>query len=245
MPVDHPFAIVPLAMVGSVSASAVCVYAALAEAANSHQVSWPSKAKIGEQTGLSARTVQRCIAELSDEGWIRVEERRRSNGSQASNAYVVFRVRETLVSPPPETLTTPPPETLMSPLEPDPLEPDPKGLFGSYVHTGHPQAAGLPVEVEDPFDAWWAAYPRKVKKPAARKAYASAAKKVGHERLMEAMLAYRERDDRVARGFAMHPSTWLNQECWDDEIIGAPVDSEEAQLALLRSQMHQKPPEAS
>lgn len=244
MPVDHPFAIVPLALFRDASASALKVYGVLAEAANSHQVSWPSKATIAAGTGLSARQVQRGIAELRDKGWIRVEERRRADGSLTSNAYQVLRVPTDSDVSTSQDRSDSRVESELSPQEPDPLEPDPKGLFGPDVHTGHPQAAGLRVEVEDPFDAWWAAYPRKVKKPAARKAYASAAKKVGHERLMEAMLAYRERDDRVARGFAMHPSTWLNQECWDDEIISSPVDSEEAQLALLRSQMHQKPPEA-
>ena len=235
MAVSHPFAIVPLGMLGTVSASAVCVYAVLAEAANQHQTSWPSKATIGDRTGLSARTVQRCIAELRDEGWIRVSERSRDNGSQTSNTYLVMRVRGDIGVLPPQDTGASPPETAVSPPEPDPVEPDPlssEPLF-SIVH---PPADEQPNE-QQLFDMWWAEYPRKVRKPEARRAYARAAKKVGYDRLLDAMRTYRDFDSRVEAGFILHASTWLNQECWDDEIVESRQNDEERQWQLLREQM--------
>lgn len=234
MAVSHPFAIVPLGMLGTVSASAVCVYAVLAEAANQHQTSWPSKATIGDRTGLSARTVQRCIAELRDAGWIGVSERNRDNGSQTSNTYLVMRVRGDIGVLPPQDIGVSPPETVVSPPEPDPEEPDPlvsEPLF-SIVH---PPADEQPNE--QPFDTWWGEYPRKVRKPEARRAYDKAAKKVGHDRLLEAMRTYRDFDSRVEAGFILHASTWLNQECWDDEIVESRQNDEERQWQLLREQM--------
>ena len=241
MAVDHPFAIVPLGMLGTVSASAVCVYAVLAEAANQHQTSWPSKATIGDRTGLSARTVQRCIAELRDAGWIRVSERSRDNGSQTSNTYLVMRVRGDTGVLPPQDIGVSPPETVLSPPEPDPEEPDPLGsepLF-SIVH---PPADEQPNEQH--FDIWWAEYPRKVRKPEARRAYAKAAKKVSHDRLLDAMRTYRDFDSRVEAGFILHASTWLNQECWDDEIVESRQSDEERQWELLRQQMGSEGDEA-
>lgn len=235
MAVSHPFAIVPLGMLGTVSASAVCVYAVLAEAANQHQTSWPSKATIGDRTGLSARTVQRCIAELRDEGWIRVSERSRDNGSQTSNTYLVMRVRGDIGVLPPQDTGVSPPETAVSPPEPDPVEPNPlssEPLF-SIVH---PPADEQPNE-QQLFDMWWAEYPRKVRKPEARRAYARAAKKVGYDRLLDAMRTYRDFDSRVEAGFILHASTWLNQECWDDEIVESRQNDEERQWQLLREQM--------
>lgn len=234
MAVDHPFAIIPIRMLGTVSASAVCVYAVLAEAANQHQTSWPSKATIGDRTGLSARTVQRCIAELRDAGWIRVSERNRDNGSQTSNTYLVMRVPGDTGVLPPQDIGVSPPETVVSPPEPDPEEPDPlvsEPLF-SIVH---PPADEQPNE--QPFDTWWGEYPRKVRKPEARRAYDKAAKKVGHDRLLEAMRTYRDFDSRVEAGFILHASTWLNQECWDDEIVESRQNDEERQWELLREQM--------
>ena len=242
MAVDHPFAIVPLGMLGTVSASAVCVYAVLAEAANQHQTSWPSKATIGDRTGLSARTVQRCIAELRDEGWIRVSERNRDNGSQTSNTYLVMRVRGDTGVLPPQDIGVSPPETVLSPPEPDPVEPDPLGsepLF-SIVH---PPADEQPNEQQH-FDIWWGEYPRKVRKPEARRAYAKAAKKVGHDRLLDAMRTYRDFDRRVEAGFILHASTWLNNECWDDEIVESRQSDEERQWELLRQQMGSEGDEA-
>jgi len=221
-------------MLGTVSASAVCVYAVLAEAANQHQTSWPSKATIGDRTGLSARTVQRCIAELRDAGWIGVSERNRDNGSQTSNTYLVMRVRGDIGVLPPQDIGVSPPETVVSPPEPDPEEPDPlvsEPLF-SIVH---PPADEQPNE--QPFDTWWGEYPRKVRKPEARRAYDKAAKKVGHDRLLEAMRTYRDFDSRVEAGFILHASTWLNQECWDDEIVESRQNDEERQWQLLREQM--------
>lgn len=75
-----------------------------------------------------------------------------------------------------------------------------------------------PTFIADPneFDWFWEAYPRKVAKGAARKAYVLARKKVSYEGLMAglktakpAMLA----DPK----YIPHPATWLNQERWADE----------------------------
>ena len=233
--VDHPFAIVPLRLLKGVSASAVCVYAVLAEAANRDQTAWPSKATIANRTRLSPRTVQRCIAELRDEGWIEVLERSRDNGSRTSNTYVVNRVpRDTDVSPP-RDIRVSPPETLVSPPEPDPIEPDRALVLEPLFSNVQPQA--VEPSHKQHFDIWWSEYPRKVRKPEARRAYVKAATKVSDDRLLDAMRRYRDFDHRVAEGFILHASTWLNQECWDDDIVESPQSAEEAQWALLRGQM--------
>jgi hypothetical protein len=65
------------------------------------------------------------------------------------------------------------------------------------------------------FDRWWAAYPRKVGKGAAVRAYASAVRKVPPDTLLSALTAYRF-DSREQ--FIPHPATWLNGERWLDEI---------------------------
>jgi hypothetical protein len=65
------------------------------------------------------------------------------------------------------------------------------------------------------FDRWWAAYPRKVGKGAAVRAYASAVRKAPPDTLLSALTAYRF-DSREQ--FIPHPATWLNGERWLDEI---------------------------
>lgn len=235
MAVDHPFAIVPLAILGRVSASAVCVYVVLAEAANQDQTSWPSKATIAKRADMSSRTVQRAIAELRDAGWIDVKERSRDNGSRTSNTYKIHRVPRDIGVPSPQDTDVSGAETFTSPPEPDPGEPDPVDVE-PLLFSVHPFEDGQ-LNKKHHFDLWWNEYPRKVRKPEARKAYDKAAKKVGDDRLLEAMRSYRDCDGRVAEGFILHPATWLNQECWNDEIVPLHQGSEEAQWQLLRRQM--------
>lgn len=74
--------------------------------------------------------------------------------------------------------------------------------------------------VEDPFEVFWKEYPRKVGKQDARKAFASAAKKVSLEKMLGALEKQKKAPQWVKdKGqFIPHPSTWLNQERWDDEM---------------------------
>jgi hypothetical protein len=68
---------------------------------------------------------------------------------------------------------------------------------------------------EEQFDAFWAAYPRRISKGAARTAFAKAIKKTTLEVMLEALKAYRlHKPEKID---FKHPATWLNGECWDDE----------------------------
>ena len=73
---------------------------------------------------------------------------------------------------------------------------------------------------EDPgFATFWGAYPRRTAKGAARKAWASAIKK--HDGLAILHCLYNQIGagsfSRDAK-FIPHPSTWLNQERWSDDL---------------------------
>lgn len=80
-----------------------------------------------------------------------------------------------------------------------------------------PRAEPLPIDVPDPFDAFWAAYPRKVAKPDALKAWRATKPPVPPAAVMAGLqpwLAYwRVRADP---DFVPHPATWLRQRRWDD-----------------------------
>jgi hypothetical protein len=66
----------------------------------------------------------------------------------------------------------------------------------------------------DPFDDFWASYPRKVQKPDARKAWKAALKKATASEIIDALKAYPFGDDKT---FIAYPATWLNKESWADE----------------------------
>lgn len=69
------------------------------------------------------------------------------------------------------------------------------------------------------FAEWYAAYPLRKERAAAVAAFNKAAAKVDDiEVLFTAAKRYREEDPHVLRGFIKNPATWLNKECWLDEI---------------------------
>ena len=72
----------------------------------------------------------------------------------------------------------------------------------------------------DAFAAWYAAYPKKVGKGAAEKAFKAALKKTD----LDTLIAGRDRYIAATRGtdpkFIANPATWLNGERWADETPG-------------------------
>lgn len=82
----------------------------------------------------------------------------------------------------------------------------------------YPPPAGFAIPAGS-FDRFWAAYPAKVAKGAARKAWPKALKAAGDA---ERIIAGAERyavDPNREPGFTAHPSTWLNAERWDDDPL--------------------------
>ncbi|RBO91369.1 hypothetical protein DFR74_10471 [Nocardia puris] len=77
-----------------------------------------------------------------------------------------------------------------------------------------------PPAAEDiSFERWWDCYPRKVGKPAARKAFHAAVRKVESGELLARTEQFAS-DPNLPTGadarFIPHPATWLNQERWND-----------------------------
>lgn len=83
-----------------------------------------------------------------------------------------------------------------------------------------PTALVVP-DADSDFDAFWAAYPRKVGKGAARRAWVKARKVATVEEIAAGFrLQVASMQQRKARGeerFIPHPSTWLNEERWHDD----------------------------
>lgn len=71
------------------------------------------------------------------------------------------------------------------------------------------------------FVEFWSVYPRREAKGQARKAWATAVRKVDPATILAGAKRYRDLPGREA-AFTKLPATWLNGECWGDE---APVSS--------------------
>lgn len=73
------------------------------------------------------------------------------------------------------------------------------------------------------FESWWSLYPsgRRVGKGAAFRSFKAAKKKTSVENLHRAIEAQKKSEAWTKDGgrFIPHPSTWLNQERWEDDVI--------------------------
>lgn len=82
------------------------------------------------------------------------------------------------------------------------------------------------------FGKWFLAFPKKRSKAEAAKKYPKAVQQLmkdrgvseaeAHEILIQAVQRYADQMAGQDSQFIKHPSTWLNQGCWDDELDAAP-----------------------
>ena len=95
------------------------------------------------------------------------------------------------------------------------------------------------------FDAFWRAYPRKVGKGAAQKAWAVAVRKADPEKIVDGVQRYPWPEDP---SFVPHASTWLNGQRWDDELPNmkpakmsqAELDDQEAKRVEFLKDLHRR-----
>ena len=107
-----------------------------------------------------------------------------------------------------------------APPSPSPSPPDPPNPTPTRPEIYTTRARGTAAGKPSGFARWWEAYPNKVGKQAAERAYATACRKIGGPDPPRVLLDGLQRalasgvwDD----GFIPHPTTWLNQGRWDDE----------------------------
>lgn len=113
--------------------------------------------------------------------------------------------------------------------------PDSKEISEPTVPHPKPDGSGL-LRFPPGFDSFWQAYPRKVGKDAAAKAFA---KRRPDAALLAAMLAAVERQKasadwrRDGGQYIPHPSTWLNEGRWMDEAPADAASAIDPELAAL------------
>jgi hypothetical protein len=69
----------------------------------------------------------------------------------------------------------------------------------------------------DEFETWWTAYPKKVAKGTAVKAWKGAISKTSIGVLLDSVKAYAIKVANTEQQYILHAATWLNQERWNDE----------------------------
>jgi len=200
---DLKFSIVPEWLLDSaVSHKAIRVYAIIARYAdNQTMTAWPARATIAGRAKCTIKSVDRAISELVEVGALGKELRRDDTG-QRSSVYTLRRVRGgdkiTIGGRQKRHRGGDKNDTLTRPNELDPI----KSMYSAQ------------------FDVFWEAYPHKVDKARARKAFA----KVDVEKLglvVEGAQRFAGDPNLPAKAYVPYPATWLNNERWEDGPLPA------------------------
>lgn len=73
-------------------------------------------------------------------------------------------------------------------------------------------------DILDAFEKFWGVYPRKVGKAAALKAFEKAAKKADPAYIIMYVITWCNQGNLPEMQYIPHPTTWLNQERWNDDL---------------------------
>lgn len=197
-------------------ASAKLLYGELTALCDKTGFCWASNKYFAELYSLTDRTVERLFQELEKRGHIRREVVRNEQNEVVQRRIYAGNFAHI---PSPEKSGDPSRQKCRDPSRQECQEPPDKNVGKNNTrinNTSNPPKA--PQGGEADFDRFWAAYPKKVGKQAARKAFHRA--KVPVETLLRA-IEVQECSDQWSRDggrYIPNPATWLNQGRWDDEL---------------------------
>jgi len=202
---DAYFAIIPeWVLDADISGNAVRLYGVLRRYADQNGQCFPTRKTLASRVRVSEATVDRLIKELQDIGALLVRNRKADSGGYTSSMYTVVTVRG-----------------VYSPVSTGVLTSEDRGVLTSDDRTIARENQSHELDIArhsfvDRFNEFWAAYPRKIGKPAAERAYRKI-KPSEHEALMAGLAVWKQDwDERNQPEYTPHPSTFLNQRRWED-----------------------------
>lgn len=213
---------------------ATAVYNSLSRHANFHnQTCFPSIEKIAEQHSISKRSVIRGIEELRKWRIIkRIKEKDKKTKRQRHNTYFLLDKSEWIPKPQGESRVSdthsesrvhisPEPSALQSKSRVSEMDCKDNKDIKDYKFKDNSEFIKDKKKLQEWFDTFWDAYPRKTAKTKATEAW----NKVDlTQEVMDAIMLALEKQKKSpqwtkdAGQFIPHPTTWLNQERWNDQI---------------------------
>lgn len=180
---------------------------------------------IAAMIGAGGKTVQRALGALEDGGWITRSPRFRKDGPRTSDEITV-KLDQRTDRPQVDMTTGRYDQESDSPRPTDSESPTTGQIVPAYKdgHSeGHSEGNSVPpmspvLVVLDRFDDFYSAWPRKVAKPAARKAWDKAIQRADPATIIAAAIAYRDNPGIPDTQYIPHASTWLNQDRWNDQL---------------------------
>lgn len=198
----------------------------LADNANDQGECWPSYQYIADQCEMSKRSVMIHISKLIEDGFLRKEHRIGGEKKNKSNLYTLMvgagdSLGVVQEIHPPSAGDSLGGSAGDSPRTYHSLEPISKPLDQSKI-------AREKLE-QDSFEYWWKHYPRKLAKKAAEKAWKKTIKKMDEQTVRDLtnhivadvklrMDSLSNGEDKFIGFDRLHPTTYLNQERYNDDV---------------------------
>lgn len=198
---------------------------AIADMVDKNGVGFASYRQIQEVTDVSTVYLRKCIQQFVEDGRLQIVSK--GSGKGKATVYRVITSLDNSVTENSVTdnsvlenydidnCVTPEGNCVTPPSNP----PSYTSLETSSVLNTPKNSAASSI-AEKTFDQFWSAYPRKNGKASARKAWAKAVAKADPDHIINAALSFSADPNRVET-YTAHPSTWLNDERWDDEPLPA------------------------
>lgn len=180
---------------------------------------WPSIQTLAKMVNASERSVQRDIQDLIKLGELDVEFRSAPTyGPYKANRYWVKLPGVTNgVSEVTKTASE------VTDLGSEVTESASEVTAGGVLTLNRTITKPLNNQDSD-FDKFWTAYPKKLNKNQAQKAWRSAIKKESAEVIIERAIAYANSANLPEMTYIPYPATWLNNERWaDDQLKEKPL----------------------
>lgn len=184
---------------------------------------------IAKVAGCGRDALRRCFSELEAAGYLVREQQHVEHGKFGANAYLLY---DSPISPSTGNPSTVNPATA----EPATAEPSPENPSTKEINTGKKYTPISPsggeadaqkktdVDLAAMFDRFWALYPRKTNKQAARRAWMKLRPDLLLCMDMSQALKAQIRSESWQRDggrYIPHPSTWINGRRWEDEMPAA------------------------
>lgn len=174
---------------------------------------WPSQATIADRASCTIRTVQRCVNNLVAEGYLRCQKGAGGSANcrddRRPHKYTInlAKLRDDKLTPRKE-------RPVINAENGASFETD-TGRLSRPMN--HPLEPSIETPKADVFEQFWNAYPKKVGKKAALKAWGQAIKEAEAEIIVSGALAYAA-DPTRKEAYTAHPATWLNAGRWMDDF---------------------------
>lgn len=171
------------------------IHLALADYANDEGVCWPGQKTLARKARCSQNFVGLALKQMVKDGWL--EQKVASNGRGNQARYRLKTLSANGLSEKAHSATS--------------ENPFSDGDVTTYLNRHEPS---IPSEL---FDAFWEAYPRKIAKAAAEKAFRKAMKSKDAPKMPELLAAIETyKAGLTDLQYCCHAATWLNQRRWED-----------------------------